>query len=305
MIYTCTLNPSIDYIVQVSDFMYGELNRGERTDYYPGGKGINVSRVLKRLEIDNTALGFLGDFTGDFIKSFLLKEKIRTDFIEVNGTTRINVKLKSNQETEINGAGPNISDKDLQQLFDQIRQLQPNDILVVAGSIPASVPNDFYVKIAEICTENKVKMIADTSSQALKELLGTKLFLVKPNQHELGELFDVRIDSIENAVYYGKQLQQQGAENVIVSMGGDGAVYISDNNCFIAKAPKGKVINTVGAGDSMVAGFLTAYNKGLEQDDIFRYAVATGSATAFQADLCEKKNVETLLQLVELKKAEF
>lgn len=305
MIYTCTLNPSIDYIVQVSDFMYGELNRGERTDYYPGGKGINVSRVLKRLEIDNTALGFLGDFTGDFIKSFLLKEKIRTDFIEVNGTTRINVKLKSNQETEINGAGPNISDKDLQQLFDQIRQLQPNDILVVAGSIPASVPNDFYVKIAEICTENKVKMIADTSSQALEELLGTKLFLVKPNQHELGELFDVRIDSIENAVYYGKQLQQQGAENVIVSMGGDGAVYISDNNCFIAKAPKGKVINTVGAGDSMVAGFLTAYNKGLEQDEIFRYAVATGSATAFQADLCEKKNVETLLQLVELKKAEF
>lgn len=305
MIYTCTLNPSIDYIVQVSDFMYGELNRGERTDYYPGGKGINVSRVLKRLEIDNTALGFLGDFTGDFIKSFLLKEKIRTDFIEVNGTTRINVKLKSNQETEINGAGPNISDKDLQQLFDQIRQLQPNDILVVAGSIPASVPNDFYVKIAEICTENKVKMIADTSSQALKELLGTKLFLVKPNQHELGELFDVRIDSIENAVYYGKQLQQQGAENVIVSMGGDGAVYISDNNCFIAKAPKGKVINTVGAGDSMVAGFLTAYNKGLEQDEIFRYAVATGSATAFQADLCEKKNVETLLQLVELKKADF
>ncbi|WP_112181811.1 MULTISPECIES: 1-phosphofructokinase [Paraliobacillus] len=303
MIYTCTLNPSIDYIIHVSEFQFGELNRGEQTSYYPGGKGINVSRVLKRLAINNTALGFLGDFTGDFIKNKLQAETVQTDFIPVQGTTRINMKMKSNKETEINGPGPSISTDQLEELYTQIRNLKAGDILVAAGSIPNTVPSNFYVKAAAICETNGVQMVADTSSQGLKELLGTKLLLVKPNQQELGELFDVNIETIEDAVTYGKKLHEQGAQNVIVSMGGDGAVYISEQGSFIAKAPKGTVKNTVGAGDSMVSGFLAAYTTEKSAEDTFRYAVATGSATAFSADLCTKSDVEALLDKVEIKRA--
>lgn len=301
MIYTCTLNPSIDYIIHVSEFQFGGLNRGEKTSYYPGGKGINVSRVLKRLEINNTALGFLGDFTGDFITNKLHAEKVNTDFITTSGTTRINMKMKSNKETEINGPGPSISTEKLDELYTQISKLKSGDILVAAGSIPDTVPSDFYVKVAAICQANGVQMVADTSSQGLKELLGTKLLLVKPNQHELGELFDVNIATIEDAVTYGKKLHEQGAENVLVSMGGDGAVYISDQGSFIANAPKGTVQNTVGAGDSMVAGFLAAHTTAQTAEDTFRYAVATGSATAFNADLCTKSDVEALLAKIEIK----
>lgn len=300
MIYTCTLNPSIDYIIHVSDFQFGELNRGETTSYYPGGKGINVSRVLKRLAIKNTALGFLGDFTGDFIRNKLQAEDVQTNFISVTGTTRINLKMKSNKETEINGPGPSISEDKLEELYTQIKNLKTDDILVAAGSIPTTVPSDFYVKAASICETNGVKMVADTSSQGLKELLGTKLLLVKPNQHELGELFDVQIKNIDDAVKYGKKLHAQGAEHVLVSMGGDGAVYISEHECLIAKAPKGTVQNTVGAGDSMVSGFLAAFTSGKSTEDIFRYAVATGSATAFSTDLCTKTDVEALLEKIEI-----
>lgn len=303
MIYTCTLNPSIDYIIHVSEFQFGALNRGEKTFYYPGGKGINVSRVLKRLDINNTALGFLGDFTGDFIKNKLQAEKIKTDFIPVQGTTRINMKMKSNKETEINGPGPSISTDKLDELYTQISKLKSGDILVAAGSIPDTVPSDFYVKVAGICASNGVQMVADTSSQGLKELLGTKLLLVKPNQHELGELFDVTITTINDAVTYGKKLHEQGAEHVLVSMGGDGAVYISNHGSFIAKAPIGTVQNTVGAGDSMVAGFLAAHSTSQSAEDTFRYAVATGSATAFNADLCTKNDVEALLDKIEIKSA--
>ncbi|WP_117168911.1 1-phosphofructokinase [Paraliobacillus sediminis] len=301
MIYTCTLNPSIDYIIHVSEFQFGALNRGEKTSYYPGGKGINVSRVLKRLDITNTALGFLGDFTGDFIINKLQAESVKTDFIAVQGTTRINMKMKSNKETEINGPGPSISSDKLDELYTQISKLQSGDILVAAGSIPHTVPSDFYVKVAGICEANGVQMVADTSSQGLKELLGTKLLLVKPNQHELGELFDVNIATIKDAVTYGKKLHDQGAEHVLVSMGGDGAVYISDQGSFIANAPKGTVQNTVGAGDSMVAGFLAAHTTAQSAEDTFRYAVATGSATAFNADLCTKSDVEALLDKIEIK----
>lgn len=302
MIYTCTLNPSIDYIIHVDHFQTGGLNRGDKTSYYPGGKGINVSRVLKRLGIENTALGFIGDFTGSFIKTKLQQESIKTNFIEVDGTTRINMKMKAESETEINGPGPDISSKQLDALYNQMKQLSPGDILVAAGSIPKTVPADFYVKVAAICEQAGVHMVADTSSQALKEILGTKLFLVKPNHHELGELFDVSIDSIHDAVIYGKKLQDHGATHVLVSMGGSGAVYISPNQCFVATAPKGTVKNTVGAGDSMVSGFLAAHTSEKSEEEVFRYAVAAGSATAFQADLCKKQDVETLLNEVKIRK---
>ncbi|WP_186580950.1 1-phosphofructokinase [Aquibacillus kalidii] len=300
MIYTCTLNPSVDYIIHVPDFQPGDLNRGEKTFYYAGGKGINVSRVLKRLGVENTALGFLGGFTGTFIKDELTKEQITTDFIEVSGNTRINMKLKSGQETEINGPGPDISKEQLIKLYEQLDQFQEGDFLVASGSIPNSVPDTFYKEVASICEQKGIRLIADTSSQALKEVIGSKLFLVKPNHHELGELFDTRIDSFDDAVHYGKQLNQKGAEHVIVSMGGDGAVYISDQVCIFATAPKGDVKNTVGAGDSMVSGFLSAFVRDGNAETAFKYAVATGSATAFSEDLCSKADVENLLKQISL-----
>ncbi|MBM7571042.1 1-phosphofructokinase [Aquibacillus albus] len=298
MIYTCTLNPSVDYIIHTPNFQAGGLNRGENPDYYPGGKGINVSRVLNRLGVENTALGFLGGFTGDFIKGELKKENIKSNFIEVNGVTRINMKLKSNTETEINGPGASITEAQLSHLYDQIHSMKTGDFLVASGSIPSTVPDNFYVEIANICKEKQVNMIADTSSQALKELIGTELFLVKPNQHELEELFDTTIDSFEDAVSYGKKLHEQGAKHVIVSMGGNGAVYIGTDVCLFANAPKGEVKNSVGAGDSMVAGFLSAFTKTNQPKEAFRYAIATGSATAFSNDLCTRDAVEKLLQQI-------
>ncbi|WP_138418397.1 1-phosphofructokinase [Aquibacillus sediminis] len=300
MIYTCTLNPSIDYIIHVSDFEAGALNRGEKTSYYPGGKGINVSRVLRRLDIENTALGFLGGFTGKFIKEALANENIQDKFIEVDGVTRINMKLKSGDETEINGPGPDITNEALEQLYNQIRPLKQGDYLVASGSIPKTVPVDFYTKLASICKERHVELIIDTSSKALEEVIGNELFLIKPNHHELGELFHTTIDSIDDAVHYGKKLNEQGAKHVIVSMGGDGAVYVSDSISLQATVPKGEVRNTVGAGDSMVSGFLSAYIQTHDPKQAFAYAVATGSATAFSDDLCTKEDVEKLLTTIEV-----
>lgn len=301
MIYTCTLNPSVDYIIHVQDFKAGGLNRGEQTFYYPGGKGINVSRVLKRLGVENTALGFTGGFTGEFIKEQLIEEQIATDFIEVSGNTRINMKLKSGSETEINGPGPDVTPEQLEQLFGQIKALNSGDYLVAAGSIPKSVPDTFYAELSTICFEKGVHLIADTSSQALKEILGNKIFLAKPNHHELGELFNATVNTFDDAVHYGKKLQAEGAENVIVSMGGDGAVFINDSICLFAIAPKGEVKNTVGAGDSMVSGFLAAYVKNQDPEQAFKHAVATGSATAFSEDLCTKEFVDQLINEITIK----
>ncbi|SDK05881.1 1-phosphofructokinase [Sediminibacillus albus] len=298
MIFTCTLNPSVDYVIHVDTFTPGGLNRGNKTFYYPGGKGINVSRVLNRLGRSNTAIGFLGGFTGDFIKNELTKENIDHQFIAVNGTTRVNMKLKSTDETEINGPGPEITAEQQEQLFKQIAEMSEGDYLVAAGSVPSTIATDFYVQAAELCRQNGVKMIADTSSNALKEIVGRELFLVKPNHHELGELFDTAITTHEQAAHYGKQLQQKGARHVIISMGGNGAIYINKDTCLRANVPSGQVKNTVGSGDSMVAGFLSSYVKTKDPVLSFKTAVAAGSATAFSDDLCEQEDVEALLSKI-------
>ncbi|SEO49177.1 1-phosphofructokinase [Amphibacillus marinus] len=305
MIYTCTVNPSLDYILKVEHCRLGALNRGEEPEYFPGGKGINVSRILKRLAIDNTALGFIGGFTGKFIEDALLAEAITTQFIEVNEPTRINMKLKANHETEFNGPGPRISEQQQVQLFKQIQALSPNDILVLAGSLPSSLPTNIYVQFANVCHQLGVKVVVDTSSAALRSLLGTPIFLVKPNQHELGELFNTTINSVEDAIFYGKQLLSNRVEHVIISMGGAGAIYLSQTESFMAQAPQGNVVNTVGAGDSTVAGFLAGYTSGTSTSEAFRYAVAAGSATAFNHDLAEKKDVEALLPLVMVEETDF
>ncbi|MFJ6412264.1 1-phosphofructokinase [Terribacillus saccharophilus] len=300
MNYTCTLNPSIDYIMHVDSFKAEDLNRATETAYFAGGKGINVSRLLKRLDVETTALGYIGGFTGAFIRETLENAGIEHQFIEINEPTRVNVKLKSGGETEINGPGPSITTEQLALLFEQIKSLGKQDALVAAGNAPGSVPADIYARMADICEENGTRFIADTSSAALRDLIGKRMFLVKPNHHELGELFDTTISSIEDIVSYARKLHETGIENVIVSMGGEGAIFVNKDYAWKAQTPKGTVKNSVGAGDSMVAGFLAAYEKSGDYKQAFTYAVAAGSATAFSDDLGERQYIEELVSQVKL-----
>ncbi|MFP3122103.1 1-phosphofructokinase [Ectobacillus funiculus] len=295
MIYTCTLNPSIDYVVELDSIQLGDLNRAKRTEQYPGGKGINVSRVLKRLGVENTALGFIGGFTGEFIREELSKELVNHDFVKANGTTRINVKLKSGDETEINGQGPTIETEQINELLQKVEAMNEGDIFVLAGSLPASIPADFYKTLATAARARGVKIVADTSGPALQEIIEEKLFLIKPNHHELGELFETTITSKEESIAYAKRLVESGIQNVIVSMAGAGALLITNHKILYANAPKGTVKNSVGAGDSTIGGFLAAYTQGKALEECFRYGVASGSATAFSSDLCTKEEVEKLL----------
>jgi 1-phosphofructokinase len=301
MIYTVTLNPSIDYIVEVAEFQTGHLNRIKREAKFPGGKGINVSRVLTRMEVDNKAFGFVGGFTGSFIEDFLATEQVKTDFIEVSGDTRINIKLKTDKETEINGIGPAITSEQYQELLNKISQLESNDMLILAGSIPASVPADFYETVTKTCTEKGVKVVVDTSGPALLNVVMHRPFLIKPNHHELGEIFAADINSVAEAAKYAQKLVEAGAQNVIVSMAGDGAVLCTKDEIVISNVPKGTVVNSVGAGDSLVAGFTGKYAQTNNILTAFKYGIAAGSATAFSTDLCRKQDIEELYPEIETK----
>lgn len=301
MIYTITLNPSIDYIMQVEAFHEGDLNRASNTFYYPGGKGINVSRVLSRLNVDNTALGFIGGFTGNFIREALEKENVHHRFIETNQPTRINVKLKSSQESEINGPGATISEELQHQLLQQVDQLEEGDYLVVAGSIPKSMPSSFYKEMATRCESNHAHFVADTSGKALEELVGTPTFLLKPNHHELGELFHTTISTHEDAITYARKLVEKGTQNVIVSLGAEGAVFVNKQHTFVSNTPKGTVKNSVGAGDSVVSGFIAGYVQSNDIKEAFINGVAAGSATAFSDDLCEQNYVNKLRKEINIR----
>jgi 1-phosphofructokinase len=301
MIYTLTLNPSVDYIVQLEDVKIGELNRSENEAKLPGGKGINVSRVLKGMGVTSKALGFIGGFTGNYVENYLRNEKIETDFIRVKDDTRINIKLKTEKETEINAKGPVISEKDFQDLKEKIKLLTDKDLLVLAGSIPATMPKTTYEELVKICSENGTEFVVDAEGDLLKKVLPYKPFLIKPNHHELGELFDTEIASSEKAIEYGKKLVDMGAQNVIVSLAEKGAVFINKEVALVADVPKGEVKSSVGAGDSMVAGFLAKYEETKDVNVAFRYSVASGSATAFSIGLCTSDKVETLLPHVSVK----
>ncbi|MET3729984.1 1-phosphofructokinase [Fictibacillus halophilus] len=298
MIYTCTLNPSIDYVARVEDFKEGHLNRTSDTFVYPGGKGINVSRVLKHLGIESTALGYTGGFTGSFIKDFLTEEQILHDFINVSEVTRINVKLKSHKETEINGLGPSISIENQQKLLQKIDNMSEGDFLLLAGSIPPSISDDFYAVIAEKCNEKGIHAVIDTAGEALRKTLSFQPFLIKPNHHELGELFQANITRKEDAIFYGKKLLEAGVQNVIVSMAGDGAIFLNKDTVLLSNVPVGTVKNSVGAGDSVVAGFLSQIIQERDFSTAFQYGVASGSATAFSEDLCTLEQVESLLRQI-------
>lgn len=302
MIYTLTLNPSIDYIISLNSVELGKVNRCTKTFKFPGGKGINVSRVLKNSGTDSIALGFLGGFTGEFINLTLNNLGIHTDFIKVKEDSRINVKIKSVDETDINADGPYIEKESLNLLLDKLNDLKDDDILVLAGKIQSSLPDNLYSEIQDIANKNNVKVVVDTSGKALLESVKKKPFLIKPNNFEIEEAFDIKIKDRNELIDYGKKLNTMGAENVIISLAEDGALLINNSGVFFGNAPKGEVKNSVGAGDSLVAGFLHEYSKSKNILDAFKRGIATGSASAFSLDLCDNNFVLELLPQIKLKK---
>ncbi|WLR56779.1 1-phosphofructokinase [Mesobacillus subterraneus] len=300
MIYTLTLNPSVDYIVEADEIQLGSLNRSSNETKLPGGKGINVSRVLRSLGVESKATGFIGGFTGRYVEEFLNREGVQTRFVKVGGDTRINIKLKAGTETEINARGPEISTLAIESLKEQIMQLGNGDFLILAGSIPSSMPESIYEEIVQLCKKTGAEVIVDAEGDLLKSILDYKPFLIKPNHHELGQFFNRKITNADDAIFYGKKLVDAGAKNVIVSLAENGAVYINENDAYKAAVPQGIVRSSVGAGNSMVAGFMDQYLKTGDRKEAFRYSVASGSATAFSIGLCTPDKVEQLLQEVKI-----
>lgn len=300
MIYTVTFNPALDYVVKVDNFTLGKVNRTIREDIYYGGKGLNVSTVLTNLGYESIALGFIAGFTGDVIEEGAKSLGFSTDFIKVkDGLSRINVKLKSNEESEINGQGPNITKEDINKLFEKLEKIQDKDILVLSGSIPNTLSEDIYEKIMERLEGKDIKIIVDATKDLLLNVLKYKPFLIKPNNHELGEMFNVVLQNDEDIILYAKKLQEKGARNVLISMAGDGAILITENGeIFKTGVPKGQVKNSVGSGDSMVAGFIAGYLANGKYEEALKMGTAAGSASAFSEGLATKEKVMSLLNLL-------
>ena len=296
MIYTVTFNPSLDYIVSVKDFRPGMTNRTSSELMLAGGKGINVSMVLKNLGYETTAFGFLSGFTGQEIERLLKEKGISTEFIHIeNGTSRINLKIRSDVESEINGMGPVIRKEDLELLYEQLDTLKDDDVLVLAGSIPSGMPQSIYRDIMSRLQSKRIKIAVDATKDLLLNVLKFHPFLIKPNNHELGEMFGVVLKSDDEIVEYAKKLQVMGARNVLISMAGDGAILITETGeVHKIGVPKGTVVNSVGAGDSMVAGFTASYLKDHDYMEALKRGTATGSATAFSEGLATADKVEEL-----------
>lgn len=302
MIYTVTFNPSLDYIVEVKDLQIGTINRTSYEQMLPGGKGINVSFILKNFGIDNTALGFLAGFVGDEIQRRIEQEGIKAEFLKLDsGTSRINVKLRNIDGMEINGMGPEISEELVEQLLEKIDALQKDDLLVLAGSIPSSMPDSIYMDIMVRIEKKGIKVVVDATRDLLMNVLKYHPFLIKPNHHELGEIFGVTLKTREDVIPYAKKLQEKGAQNVLVSMGGEGAVLLDEKGAvYTSKAPEGVVVNAVGAGDSMVAGFLAGWIQTGRYEEAFRMGLASGSASAFSEKLATKEEIEAVYHTISL-----
>ena len=299
MIYTVTFNPSLDYIIQVKDFKTGQINKTTYEKILPGGKGINVAIVLSNLGHSSTALGFMAGFTGKEIEHRLKEFGCSSSFIQVKeGLSRINVKMKSNEETEINGQGPNIQKENIEELFTQLEAMKKEDILVISGSIPGTLPDTMYEQILQRVQHIGCKVVVDATNTLLMKVLPYHPFLIKPNNIELGEIFGVELSTQEEVLPYAHKLQELGARNILVSMAGKGAVLLDENGKeHRSLAPKGTVINSVGAGDSMVAGFISGC---IESDYDYSHAfikgVCSGSASAFSENLCTKEEVLALME---------
>lgn len=300
MIYTVTFNPSLDYIVSVENFQLGLTNRTSSELMLPGGKGVNVSTVLMNLGIENTALGFVAGFVGDEIVRQMEEMGVQNGFIRIEeGVSRINLKLKSIDGTEINGQGPVISPEHVEELMKQLDRLGEGDVLFLSGSIPSSMPDDAYQKIMERLDGRGVQIVVDATKDLLLNVLEYHPFLIKPNNHELGELFGVELKTREEVIPYAKKLQEKGAVNVLVSMAGEGAVLIDANeDVYMAPTPKGTLVNGVGAGDSMVAGFMAGWLEKQDYEHAFCMGVSAGSASAFSEHLATKAEIEAVYQQV-------
>ena len=296
MIYSVTLNPSIDFIVRVKDFQLGETNRAYEDNFFAGGKGIMVSKLLKNVKTDCVNLGFLGGFTGTFIEQNLKKLNILSDFVTVNENTRVNVKLKTETETEINCQGPKISDNEKEEFLDKIRKIKSDDFVILSGSVPGNLGNDFYITIIEILNKNGVKFTLDSSGETFSKSLKYKPFLIKPNKDELKEYARREFKNNQEIVNYVRENLVDKAEHVIISLGGEGALYIDKKFSLFAYPLRVKenVVNTVGAGDSVVAGFVNYMLKHNDVEGAFRFAVACGTATSFSEDIGELNFIEEI-----------
>ena len=297
MIYTVTLNPSIDYVVRLDKLTTGITNRTTSEEYYYGGKGINVSCVLAELDLDSTAFGFVAGFTGEAIENGIRNDRIITDFIKLkHGISRINIKIKAGEETEINGQGPHIEDSELERLFQKIDRIASGDTLVIAGSIPNTMPDNVYEIMMERISHKNVKIVVDATKQLLVNSLKYKPFLIKPNRQELSEIFDTEVKTEDDIEKYAKELQKMGAKNVLISLGGEGAMLIDENGeKYKAGVLKDKVINTGGSGDSMVAGFIAGYEKEHSYPYALKLGSVCGNATAFLSGLATREKIDELL----------
>ena len=300
MIYTLTTNPSIDYVMRIEDFTHGATLRSKASEMYPGGKGIMVSKLLKNLGDDPVNNGFLGGFTGDFIKNELEKLGIKENFTEIKGDSRINVKLKYQDETEINAEGPHIEETEVEKFFASLTEVKEDDLIVISGSLQKSLDKDFY---KEVIRRISCKFTIDIANKEVLDYLKYKPVLVKPNKEELGRIFETEIETDKDIIAYAKKLNELGAENVIVSLGGEGSIFVDKDMVLKASPITGKLVNSVGAGDSMVAGFVYGLSHDLSKEGAFKLAVACGTATAFSPDIGSKEKIDEILEKVEVKKS--
>lgn len=303
MIYTVTFNPALDYLMYVSELQSEDINRTEKEQLFYGGKGINVSVILTRLGVKNKALGFLAGFSGHQLEDMLNADSIENDFVYLKkGYTRINVKIKSKKETDINACGPEITADDIQELFKKIENLEKDDCLVLAGSIPKSLPDNIYEKILDKLNGKGIDFVVDATGDLLKNVLKYKPFMIKPNHHELGEIFSTEIKTLDEIKKYGKMLQDMGARNVLISRGKDGAALLDENGEIhtMGNVP-GKIVSSVGCGDSMVAGFLAGYYQTKDYAYALKLGSACGNATAFSSSLATKEEIDKMLKNDKLK----
>ncbi len=294
MVYTVTLNPALDYVMKLKNLRTDDINRTDGEEIYYGGKGINVSVILTQLDIPNTALGFLGGFTGKKLEEMLKSDGISCDFNYLkSGDTRINVKIKADKEIDLNACGPEITQEDMQSFLKKLDGIKDGDYLILAGSIPKTLPDDIYERMLESVSDRKVNCVVDATGDLLKNVLKYRPFLIKPNHHELGDLFSVEIKSDDDIVKYSKKLQEMGAKNVLVSMAKDGAMLTDENgNVHKIGNAKGKLVNSVGCGDSMVAGFTAGYIETADYSYALRLGSACGNATAFSEKLATREEIE-------------
>ena len=296
MIYTVTVNPSVDYVVQLGEFHLGMVNRALNEAVFSGGKGINVAMILQNLGVSNRALGFLAGFTGDFIEKDLRRRGCRTDFVRLEkGFSRINVKLKGQEGSEINGSGPAVDQAAVQALFEKISTLQKGDILIISGSVPLPLPQDFYERILDLLKGREIDTVVDATGEALLKTLRYEPFLIKPNLQELEELAERRLFTREEIIAQGKRLQEMGAKNVLISLAAEGAILLTaEGEILFGEAPRGKLVNAVGAGDSMVGGFVAGWVKTGNYREALQWGVAAGSASAFCETLATGEEIRRL-----------